>query len=349
MKITKFTIALLSAAVVFTSCNDDDDLGEGRFDRAELYATSNTSGAVTVYDFSDSDEVTATTLNVTGSTNNEGIFYDGSTNQLIFADVAAGNLRLASNIEDLINGTNQTLTTVSSTGGDSFDSAKDVTANDNFVIVSNNDGDDNNDELFIFTRSGNTLTFRNTVEVDFELWQIQLVGNDLYAVVDKTNELAVFTNFLNNTTNDNDDNDSNDISATKRISIEGIQRTHGLVYNQEDDIMILTDIGEAMGDTAATDGGFHIITNFTSKFQAVADGGTLPVAGNQVRVAGSATFLGNPVAASYDSETNTIFIAERANTGGRILGFDAGANGNVAPIINNLLPGASTVFFYGED
>ena len=110
--------------------------------------------------------------------------------------------------------------------------------------------------------------------------------------------------------------------------------------------MILTDIGDASVDT---DGAFHIISNFQSKFDAVADGGTLLVAGNQTRVAGSFTLLGNPVSADYDAVTNTVFIAERANGGGRILAFtNADAGGNIGPDINNTLSGASSVYFYRE-
>ena len=110
--------------------------------------------------------------------------------------------------------------------------------------------------------------------------------------------------------------------------------------------MILTDIGDASVDT---DGAFHIISNFQSKFDAVADGGTLLVAGNQTRVAGSFTLLGNPVSADYDAVTNTVFIAERANGGGRILAFtNADAGGNIGPDINNTFSGASSVYFYRE-
>jgi hypothetical protein len=334
MKMNKqLAVALLATAVAFTSCNDDDDIDDGRFDRSELFATSNTSSAITVYDFAESDEVEVTTLNVTGSNDNEGLFYDDNDDQLIFTSRTNGTVSIIDNVEDLIDGTTQGVTV---TQGDSdLSSPRDVAINGDFIVVADND----ENELYVYQKTGSTVSLRNTIDVDFALWQIQFDGDDLFVVVDQTNDIAVFNNFLNNNTD-------GDLEPTKRITIEGITRTHGLAYNEEDDTMILTDIGSAMVDN---DGGFHIIRDFTNKFDNVANGGTLAVAGNQVRVAGSATFLGNPVAATYDAETNTIFIAERANAGGRVLAFDAGASGNAAPIINNLLPGASTVFFYGED
>jgi len=341
MKLTKLTIAVLSAAAIFTSCNDDDDISEGRFDRAELYVTSNTNGAINVYDFSDNDgEVTQTTLTTTGSTDNEGIIYDPNNDQLLFSSRTNGTLAIADDIENLIDGTSSTLAFNQSSSD--LTSPRSVAVSGNFIVVADNDGDGvglDGNELFVYQRSGSTLTLRNTVVADFPLWQIQFVGDDLFAVVDQSSDLAVFNNFLNNNTDAT-------VAADKTVTFEGINRTHGFVINQADDIAILTDIGDAGVDN---DGAFHVITGFTTKFGGVADGGTLVVQGNQVRVAGAATNLGNPVAASYDAETNTIFIAERANAGGRVLGFDAGASMNEAPIINNLLPGASTVFFYGED
>ncbi|KQC34182.1 hypothetical protein AAU57_13185 [Nonlabens sp. YIK11] len=341
MKFTKLTIALLSAATVFVSCNDDDDLGDGRFDRAELYATSNTSGNITVYDFSDDDQTTQTSLTVAGTQNNEGIVYDEDNDQLIFASRTTNSVHVGDNIEDLVTGITSALS-VTATNGE-LASPRSVAVNGNIVVVADNDGDmagPDGNELYVYVRSGSTLTLRNTLNVNFGLWEIQFNGNDLYAVVDQTNDIAVFNNFAAANTSDGT------VTPSKRITIEGIVRTHGLVYNNADDIMILTDIGDAAVDN---DGGFHIITNFSNKFGNVANGGTLAVQGNQVRVAGSNTFLGNPISATYDSETNTIFIAERANGGGRILAFDASASGNASPSINNPLAGASSVYFYGED
>ena len=340
MKTTKFTIALLAVSIGFTSCNDDDDINDGRFDRAELYVTSNTNGAINVYDFSDGSNPTQTTLTTAGSTDNEGIVYDAGNDQLIFASRTNGTVAIATDIEDMIDGTSSPLAFNQSTNN--LVSPRSVAINGNFVVIADNDGDGvglDANELFIYQRTGSTLTLRNTLTVGFALWQIQFVGNDLYAVVDQTSDLAVFSDLLNNNTNAA-------VTPTKRITIDGITRTHGLVINTKDDIAILTDIGSAAVDN---DGAFHIIADFGAKFGAITNGGTLPVQGNQVRVSGTNTFLGNPVAAAYDSETDTIFIAERANSNGRVLAFNASATGNATPVVNNMLPGASTVFFYGED
>jgi hypothetical protein len=333
MKKKIFALALFSATIALTSCSDDDDVIDGRFDRAELYATSNANGNITVYDFSDGDDVETTTL-TTSSTNNEGIKYNASRDELFVNSRSGFGLNVYTGIDNQIDGLTGAATG-ELVGAADFDSPRAIAINGDNIVVA----DEGDDTLYVYTRTSTGVELRNEFDVDFELWGIEFVGNDLYAVVDTTGDLAIFTNFLSNTTD-------GDLDESKRISIEGIVRTHGITYNSTDNVLILTDIGDA---GSSTDGGFHIIGGATAKINGVADGGTLAVAGNQVRIAGPATLLGNPVDVTYDDETDTVFIAEKANGGGRILGFDADGSGDLTPRVNNLLSGASSVDFYGED
>ena len=76
------------------------------------------------------------------------------------------------------------------------------------------------------------------------------------------------------------------------------------------------------------------------------DGDTLEVVGNQVRVSGSLSQMGNPVSVAYDDASRTIFIAERSNEGGKVLIFDQiGPGGNVKPTLVAPFEGASSVYF----
>jgi len=62
-------------------------------------------------------------------------------------------------------------------------------------------------------------------------------------------------------------------------------------------------------------------------------------------------FLGNPVNVVYDAESDVVYVAELANGGGRVLSFNSvseNTGGNVAPVINNVLPGVSSLFLYKE-
>lgn len=281
---------------------------------------------------------------VTASTMAEGVYYDANSDEIIQASRSSNQLNAYTGISALLNGSSLNISiSASASSESSLESPRDIAVRDNFVVVSDNADVDGNDatadgRLFIFTKNGGNLTLRNTVTTDFALWGIEFVDNDLYAVVDKTNQLAVFANFTATNTADAT------ISATKTIAIEGIVRTHGLAY--DNGTMILTDVGSAMSDT---DGAFHIISGFDSKFNGVSDGGLLVVANNQIRVAGSATSLGNPVAAEYDADSNTVFIAEAANGGGKVLVFsNADAGGNISPSVNNNLSKASSLYFYSN-
>ncbi len=338
------TIALI-ASFAFMSCSNDDDstttddtVVDGK---AELYASNNSNGNITKYDVKDEDEVSTKTF-LTLSLDSEGIFYDPQEDAVTQASRSL--LQLNSYADVSVTDSGVTLNASISSSAD-LQSPRDLAVNGNFYVVADNADVDGNPltadgRFFVYSKTSSGFTLRNVITVDFAVWGITFVGNDLYAVVDKTSDLAVFTNFLSTTS-------TTTLEASKRVTIEGIVRTHGIAF--DGGTMILTDIGAATGAGADTDGAFHVITNFQSKFSAVADGGVLALAGNQIRIEGSSTFLGNPVAAEYDAETNTVFIAERANSGGRVLAFtNFESGGNISPSMDMMLTGASSLYYYKE-
>mgnify|MGYP005986666467 CR=1 FL=1 len=344
-KMKNLKTILLGSLVIgsLTACSSDDDNGETpqtADSRTELYATNNSNGDITVYDLENNASSTTITTTSLGA---EGIYYDGNGDFLVQASrTPTVQLQTATDISLALTGGSASF----SANGQvdlATTSPRDIAVSGNFYVVSDSD----NDSFAIYTRDADgSLSLRNTVEVDFDVWGIEFVGTDLYAVVDTTNEVALFSNFLANNTEDVS------ISATSRVAFEGIVRTHGLAYDGT--TMILTDIGAASGEGADTDGGFHVVTNFTSKFNAAASAagegvtGTVAVT-DQTRISGAATNLGNPVAAEYDAESNTVFIADANNGGGRVLAFasaDVVAGGDVAPTVNNSLSAASSLYFY---
>jgi hypothetical protein len=329
----------LSALVVFAfaSCSSDDDgtpVDPTPDGTAELYASNNSNGNVTRYDVKDRDNVTSSTF-LTLSLDSEGVFYDAERDEVTQASRSLLQLNTYANISTTTPGAK--LNAVLSSSAD-LQSPRDLAVNGNLYVVSDNANA--NGRFFVYTRASNGFTLRNVITVNFNVWGITFVGNDLYAVVDNTSDIAVFTNFTSNT-------NTTTLEASKRITIEGIARTHGIAF--DGGTMILTDIAAATGPGSDTNGAIHVITNFQTKFDAVANGGTMAMAGNQITIAGSNTFLGNPVAAEYDAETNTIFIAERANAGGRVLAFtNFEAGGNISPSMNMMLSGASSLYYHKE-
>jgi len=341
MKIFRNLFLILAASTLVFSCIDTDDNtgvatgGDGVNILANLYISNNTNGDITVYDFTAGAGVFERTI-FTSSSDAEGIYHDKETDQLVQVSRSQSVLNAYQNISNTEDG--NTVNPIFSSGAD-LDSPRDIAVNGAVFVVSDNenlDGDATTDEgrFFVYIKSETGFTLRNTVTVDFAVWGIEFIGDDLFAVVDKTADIASFSNFASTNTTDAT------IVPTKRITIAGLTRTHGITY--DGDTMVLTDIGDAGSDT---DGGFHVINRFSSKFSELNDGDTL-ISTDQVRVSGNFTRLGNPVSVAFDDNTRTIFIAERLNNGGRVLFFNnVEAGGNLAPSFASDLSGASSLHF----
>ena len=331
-------IATLVIMVSFlaTSCSDDDSNNNGDDGTISLFASNNSDGNITVYDVTSSQSITSKTL-ITTSTAADGVYYNSNTESVFQASRSGNNLEGFMNVDDLVSGS---VINVGVTGTSDMMSPREVAVNGNLFVVADNadvDGDTNTPDgrLYVYTMSNGSFSLRNVITTNFKLWGITFNGNDLYAVVDATNELAIFTNFLSNTS-------TTTLSASKRIVIEGIVRTHGITYDAGSDVLVMTDIAEA--SNGQDDGGFHVIENFTNKLNATSNGGTLALS-SQTRVAGSSTLLGNPVDVAYDADSQTVYIAEAGNGGGRILAFNnIGSGGNLAPFFNSALASASSVY-----
>jgi hypothetical protein len=340
MKTMKTFAIICAAAIGLSSCSNNDNEITAILSTNLLFTSNNSDGNVNIYNVNNLNAITKSTLTTSASAA-DGIYYNGDEDLVVqssrttfgvegYTGIAASTSIISTNV------------TANVVGSLDMTSPRELAVNNNFYVVADNaDADGNtatNDgKLFIYTKNGNQFTLRNTITTNFKLWGITFIGNDLYAVVDTTSELAVFTNFLNNTS-------TTTVDATKQIAIEGIVRTHGITYDLSTDTMILTDIGDATN--GQDDGGFQIIENFTSKFSATTNGNTLAIT-EQTRVSGASTLMGNPVDVAYDGETKTVFIAEAGNGGGRILAFNNINNGgNLTPSYNSDLAAASAVFLY---
>ena len=340
--ITKSILSVLLSIMLFTSCSDDS--GNSVTIEAEklLFTSNNSDGNVNVYNVITLDGVAKSTL-TTPISAADGVYYDADNDVVIQASRSTNGLEGYTGISASAAGISTTVT-ANIVGTTDMSSPREVAVNGDFFVVADSDDADGNTatadgRLFIYQRIGSAFTLRNTVTTNFKVWGIVFVGNDLWAIEDADNKLAVFNNFLNNTTDAT-------VAASKSITIEGIVRTHGLTYDSMTDTMILTDIGAA--SNTQDDGGFHVINNFNSKFNATANGGTLAVS-EQTRVSGSNTLMGNPVDVAYDGETMTVFIAEAGNGGGRILAFNnIGSGGNLTPAYNANLASASAVYLHKQ-
>lgn len=330
--------SLLLSGMFLSSCDkDDDNNGMNSIPRiSQLFASNNSDGNIAIYDVTDINNISSTVLNTPGSAA-DGAFYDMSNDTYVQASRSENRIESFTGIENSSNG--NSLSIAASSSAD-MSSPRELAVFQNLYVVADNadvDGDSNTKDgrFYVYQKGANGFTLRNTITVNFKVWGIIFVGNDLYAVVDTDNKLAVFSDFTNNTMDMT-------LNPSKTVSIDGLVRTHGLTYDMASNTMILTDIGEASNPT--DDGGIHVIKNFGSVFQSTANNGSIGAA-NQIKISGSNTMLGNPVDVAYDGATKTIYIAEAGNGGGKVLIFNFNdMGGNLSPVKSMDLPKASSVF-----
>lgn len=295
--------------------------------RANLYATNNDNGNITVYDLTNETTITLTTP----STAAEGIYYDASTDEVVQASRSELQLEAYGDVSTFAADAS---VNISISGSADLESPREIAVNgDNYVVA-----DNGSNKFFLYQKTAAGFVLLTTVEVPFPVWGITFKGDDLYAVVDTTSDLAVYYDFLSIAVNGS-------LAPSKRVTIEGIVRTHGLAYSGSDDVMVMTDIGDA-GNTT-DDGGFHIISDFSTKFDALSDGDVLPLS-MQTRVAGASTLMGNPIDVAYDSETDAVYVSDIGTS--KVLGFTSiGSGGDLTPSFNADLTSASSLYFSSDE
>ncbi|HMQ59023.1 MAG TPA: hypothetical protein PKE06_00065 [Flavilitoribacter sp.] len=343
MKASYFKCAFGAALlIVMSSCQKNEDFSPADTQDAKLdlrnsvtptlYASSNTSGTLGIFDltFPGSPVQDKSTVAYADA---DGVAYIPFMNAVFQLDRTNNRLKVYGNANTL-GGDDEIMPNAMS--NPDFNNGREITVGfTNRVVVAQDAGPGNNNTngLLVYRTSTNSIQLYRSYTTSINLWGIQAVGNDLFAVVDNSNTLAMFAGFFGKK--------SGALEPDAIVTIGGLVRTHGLSYDPATDIMVLTDIADA---ASATDGGIHVITNFMSKFMEAANGSGVIPADQQIRIAGANTLLGNPVDVAFDSSTDMIYVAERANGGGRILGFTTpAANGNPMPVFDMAFAGASAV------
>lgn len=330
MKNLFITSALL--LLIFTSC-DSNDSENSNTSEATLVTSSNTSGKITYLDLlAASPMVKSFTI---ASTDAEGISYNSETDAVTVASRTNNKLETYTGIKSAVKaGTDNLMLSLSSLNTE-FNNARETAVSGDIVVVAQDQLASNNmmNKLFVYKRTTTGFTLLKTFTTDFKLWGIHINGNDLYAVADLTSDIVLFKDYMSKA--------SGAITATKRVSIAGLVRTHGITYSAADDIMILTDVGNA---TSGTDGGLVFIKNFTSVFTSTATAGTIALT-SQIRIYGPNSLLGNPVDVAFDATTKKVYVAERLNAGGEVLTFNYPTmSADAAPANVRLEAGVTSVF-----
>lgn len=318
--------------MILSSC-DSSDSEKNNSAEAVLLTSSNTSGKITYQDLlSSSAMVKSFTI---ASLDAEGISYNSDTDAVIVASRTNNKLETYTGIKEAVKAGTDNLKLTLSGLSTEFNNARETAVAGDVVIVAQDQLASNGmiNKLFVYNKTATGFTLVKTFTTDFKLWGIHLNGNDLYAVADLTGDIVLFKDYMKNA--------SGNITATKRVTIAGLVRSHGITYSASDDTMILTDVGSA---TSGTDGGLIFIKNFTSVFTSTAAAGTIAQT-SQIRIYGPNSLLGNPVDVAYDQVTKKIYVAERLNAGGEVLTYTyPTASGDFAPSNVRIEAGVTSVF-----
>lgn len=349
MKTLKFfVLGTCIAAFAATGCDDDDDNSTPNpsVKKAEVYASSNNTSKISKTEFEEEEgkpeevEADNSSYNTTYQ-DADGIYYDEDEDMLYQNDRQNNKVRAYANFSAQAEGA--TLSATLSTDASAvigtvigpLMNGREIAKSGNKIVVAQDAGGAGIvNAFYIYTSTNDSIYLSNIYLSPIDLWGIHLEGSTMYAVEDGTNNLVVFTDFFSNGT-------AALITADMTIAIEGIVRTHGITYDADADVMVLTDIGDAGSDN---DGAFTVITDFSSKMNSAGNGGTITLS-NQIRVEDADNMMGNPVDCAYDSRTDRVYIAERANAGGRIMAYKVpSSSGSSKAFYNAQFSGASAVF-----
>lgn len=314
----RIILSFSALALLVTSCSSDE---EGMATapvvppvttstpELKLVTTSNTTGKVSYINLLESSPL-AKSLTINGA-DADGAYFNSATDELMLASRTNNTLQLYKGLNSSVSNNTDALLLQSSTGNTDFNNPREIAVFGDKVVVTQdqNTANGNTNKLIVYQKTNAGFTLLNSYTVNFKTWGIHIEGNTLYAVADLASDLLVFENFFSNP--------NGSILPTKRVTIEGLVRTHGITFSAADNRMILTDVGSAASDS---DGGIIVINDFSSKIAATTNLGTIAMT-NQVRIYGPNSTLGNPVDVAYDSVTDKIYIAERLNSGGKVLTF----------------------------
>ena len=281
----------------------------------------------------DDNTATFTTFPANG-TDSDGIVYDEDNDVLYQLDRTNNVIVAYNNVNTSL--ANGMVPTVSATSTSDFTNGREISLTGSKLVVAQDAADSNGqvNAFYVYDVAAGSITLANTYTTNINLWGIHIQDETLLAIQDNSNNLAIYEDFFAGP--------DGTLTPTTIIPVEGIVRTHGITYDADTDLLVLTDVGSG---AVADDGAIVVVNDYMG---AIADG--MISASEQVRIEGDATFLGNPVDVAVNVDNSEIFVAERANGGGRVLGFTLPSNGgNIAPDYNAEFAGASAIYFVGTD
>ncbi len=295
----------------------------------KVFVSSNNSGTIAAYS-NDANGNSSLTTFPSVATDADGVYYDETQDVLYQLNRSSNVINAYGSVFTNLNASADP--NLIATSSSDFSNGREIAVSNGKLVVAQDaaDGNGNVNQFVTYDITTSTITFDKAQPTDINLWGMTFAGNDLYAIVDNSADVALFNNFLSLP--------AGNVTPSSRVSVESMIRTHGITYDVTNDIMVLTDVGSG---AVADDGALVYIANWNS---AMADG--VITNAEQIRISGPNSLLGNPVDVAFDIQTQNIYVAERANAGGRVLTFKVPTTtGDAAPFANDFFQGASAIHF----
>lgn len=311
---------VLPLALTLTACDSGGD--DGPVDsNASVYATSNPTGAdsdTVVRLSSDLTASQATFTGITSATSVQNVFVTGSGDGYLTVDLA-GTLGGIVYVPSLCVENGDGCTNGGSTIGvgnrfiagaaTGLIAPKGIIEAEERLVVADN-GAPGAIRVFARAATGNqapAFTVTNITGAT-NVWDVTYnEGDDMLFVAGTNGVVLVYDDFF---ARGADATPTRTITPSDAAGVKISVNLHGIAYDADADVLVLSDVGAAMGDGSAGDGQIFTIDNAST-----AMGSVQP----RLRIAGAATSLGNPVDVAL-SEDGDLFVAEKAND--RVLRFD---------------------------
>lgn len=327
-RILHLAIFLLSS-ICFSSCTKDENAAMPKSTVSRLYVSNaDTDAAVSntmIFDPANQAELKDPYLFNSQLPDANGILFDP------FSGTVFQVSRLNKNIRTFKVNTDGSLTNKNSFIHEGLTSARAMAfdRSRNMLYVSSNA----DSAIYVYENAGSltgTVTANKKLKLNGQPWGIHLENNSLFVVIDQARaEVQLFEQASELVVGA--------ITPTKKISIMGAIRLHGITYSSDKDVLILTDIAEATNAGFDSDGSVYVITDASSKFT---NSGSIVTPTSTIK--GALTGLGNPVDVVWDGD-KLIYIAEKARR--KILVFKYADSGNIAPsVIANLTSSPEAIY-----
>jgi hypothetical protein len=318
----KRIIAIGLIATVFAACKKDD---VGPISVSRLFVSNaDTNPAINnLTTFSPADGVTLgnpKTFN-TAAPDGNGIVYDAESNTGFQVSRQNKSIKIfsISNTGDVV--VTGSFIDAGLTSG--RDAAYDA-ANKTLYIASNSDN-----KIFVYANAPSltgSVAANKVLTLDGQPWGLDFADGKLMVLIDLDRKEIQLPNNINSIA-------TGTVTPNNKITIPSATRLHGLKYDADSDILLVTEIGLAAAPAIPNptapafnaDGGIYVIEGAMAKF--TANAAVTPTR----TIIGTNTGLGNPVDITFDAREGKklIYVAEKANKA--ILVFRLSDNGNVAP------------------